>query len=97
MTEPSKEPPEAQRLDEFAEVAVDGKTVFRVEQLDEMELSDMDDAAIAFFAKAIFEDIDEDLEDEYGKGVEEIIRDREPEVMTYDSDTDSWRDLFEQV
>ena len=97
VTDTTEEPPGPQRLDEFADVAVDGKTIFRVEQIDGMELSDIDDAVIAFFAKAIFEDINEDLEDEYGKGVEEIVEEREPEVMTYDSDASSWQDLFEQV
>jgi hypothetical protein len=95
MTEPSETPPEAQRFDEFVEISVEGRPVFRIEQVDELSLSDIDDAAIAFFVSALFVGINEELEDEYGKNAEEIIRDREPEVVAYESDSDGWEDLLE--
>lgn len=97
MATPPEDPPNEHRFDEFAEIAVDGKPVFRIEQISDLKLSDIDDTVIAFFAKALGEEVETELKDEYDKGVEDIIQEEEPNVMIYQSGDDSWTDLFEEV
>ena len=91
-----RDPPESERLDEYAEVTVNGRTVFRMEQPSDAHLSDVDDAVIGFVLQSISEDIESHLQDEYEMSLEEMIEAHEPDAEMYDSDNDDWRSLFTQ-
>jgi len=96
MGDSPADPPESDRFDEYAEVAVDGRTVFRMEQLSDFHLSDIDNAVIGFVLKSISEDIESSLQDEYEMDIEETLQEQEPDAEMYDSDHDDWEKLFEQ-
>ncbi|GGJ15372.1 hypothetical protein GCM10008995_26500 [Halobellus salinus] len=95
MGESSEHPPESERFDEFVEVAVDDNEVLRVEMDDEMKLSAVDSAIIAGFLEDICEDIDEELQDEYGKGVDDILREDTDniKVSRYTGELSQWREV----
>ncbi|GAB7013623.1 hypothetical protein [Halolamina salina] len=90
MTGPPEDPPEARRLDDFYEIAVDGRTVLRVEEISEFKQSAVDDAVIAHVLSGVGEAIAEDIEEEHGKTPEEVIEAAEPEVAEFDPDVGEW-------
>jgi hypothetical protein len=90
MTGPPEDPPEAQRLEGFYEVAVDGRTIFRMEEISEFKQSTVDDAVIAHVLSEGAEALAEDIDEEHDKTPEEIIEAAEPEIAEFDSDVGEW-------
>jgi len=93
MAENLEVPVEAQRFDEYVEIAVDGRPIFRVKQISELRLSDIDDAAIASFLNNLVENIDESLQEEYDQGFEEILADEQPDLMVSNSMSQDWEQV----
>ncbi|QAU11358.1 hypothetical protein EKH57_00260 (plasmid) [Halorubrum sp. BOL3-1] len=91
MTEPSESPPEAQRFDEFVEIAVDGKPIYRLEEISDLKTSDIDEAAFAYVMKAMAKEVEEELEEEYDKNLHELLREAQPEIAAYDSEEEDWK------
>ena len=90
MTGPPDDPPEAQRLDDFYEVAVDGRTIFRMEEISAFQQSAVDDAVIAYILSEASQSLADDLEEEHGKPPEEIIEEVDPRIQEFDSDVGEW-------
>lgn len=80
---------EAERFDEFVELAVDGRPILRVEVLSELKTSDLDDAVLASYINEMGQAIEEDLEDDH----DEILDELDPEVLLYDSDEEDWAEI----
>jgi len=90
MTGPPEDPPEAQRLEDFYEVAVDGRTIFRMEEISEFKQSTVDDAVIAHVLSEGAEALAAEIEEEHDKTPEEVIEAAEPAVAEFDSDVGEW-------
>jgi hypothetical protein len=84
------DPPEAQRFDEFFEVAVDGRPIARLENISQFKASDVDEAVLAGILQGVVENIENELEDEHDATLEELLQEVDFEVQTYDSDTEEW-------
>jgi hypothetical protein len=84
------DPPEAQRFDEFFEVAVDGRPIARLENISQFKTSDVDDAVLALILQSIAENIEEEIQDEHDATIEDLLGEVDAEVRTYDSDNGEW-------
>jgi len=88
-----EDPPESDRFEEYGEIAVDGRPVFRIEQTSELSLSDIDDAAIALVLREFVKEAEESLEEAHGMDVESVLRKENPEVKMYNSATGDWEEI----
>ena len=88
-----EDPPESDRYEEYGEIAVDGKPVFRIEQNSELSLSDIDDAAIGLILREIVEDVEGSLEEAYGMDIDSVLRKENPDVRMYYSTSGSWEQI----
>ncbi|RLM57537.1 hypothetical protein DVK02_07180 [Halobellus sp. Atlit-31R] len=66
------------------EIAVDGRSVARVEFVDDISTSPVDDAAIAVVLRALSDAITEGFEEQYDVGVAEALERGEPLVEVAD-------------
>jgi len=90
MTGPPEEPPEAQRLDDFYEVAVDGRTIIRIEEVSEFKQSTVDDAVMAHILSEAGEALAAEIEEEHDKTPEEVVEAAEPEIAEFDPAVGEW-------
>jgi hypothetical protein len=93
MEDAPEDPPESDRFEEYGEIVVDGKPVFRIEQKSDISLSDTDDAAIALVLRELVEDVESSLREEHGMDLESILRNETPDVEMYRSTSDSWEQM----
>ena len=79
----SSESPEPTELDEesVAEIAVDGRVVARLAEIDDLSKAPADEAAIIELIRGIIDDSAEEFEEEHGISPSEAVREVEPDVQ----------------
>ncbi|MFB6091484.1 MAG: hypothetical protein ABEK02_00565 [Haloquadratum sp.] len=83
----SSDPPEAEYFEDghIQEIAVDGKSVARLEIINDLSMSPVDDAAIAAVLRIISEDLAQGFERDADLSVAEALEQGGPEIEVADS------------
>jgi hypothetical protein len=87
------ETPESEIFDNGAvqEIAVDGKSVARLEIIDDLSMSPVDDAALVTVLRVLSETLAEAFEEDSDVGIAEALERGNPEVRV--ADTEGWETL----
>jgi hypothetical protein len=91
----SDETPDDEVFDEteFLELSVDGRSILRLNVLDDALLSSVDEAAIVAWLGRAAEGLAEDIETEQDIEPDELLERHAPEIRAYDSEDDVWETL----
>jgi hypothetical protein len=87
----SSESPESTEFDEesIAEIAVDGRVVARLAEIDDLSKSPADEAAIIALLRRVLDDSAEEFEEEHGITPAEAVRKAEPDVQ-FGNEAQGW-------
>ncbi|WP_338742045.1 hypothetical protein [Haloplanus salilacus] len=78
---------------EFIELSVDGRSILRLNVLDDALLSSVDEAAIVAWLEAMGEGVAEELAEEQDVEPEELLEWHAPDVRVYDTENEDWEEL----
>ena len=87
----ASESPEPKEFDEgsVAEIAVDGRVVARLAEVDDLSKAPADEAAIIALLRQVLDESAEEFEEEHGVSPAEAVRKTEPNVQ-FGNEVEGW-------
>jgi hypothetical protein len=88
----TENPPDATRFDDakYVEIKRDGEIVARIEHRPARIMTDSEAAGLSLVLRSLVDDVEEDLEDAYGRTPYEVLKETGATVEVTATGTDGW-------
>jgi hypothetical protein len=77
----------------FLEVAVNGRSIARISEIDDALMSDIDDAVLSVVLRELADGIDEEVQEEYDADAADLVDRHDPDVRIYESEDEEWESI----